>query len=180
MYGELESFHIANVNGFQPFEGSVDNLLKQICQDRGHVFIVIDALDEGSEKDGNRGDLIASLNDLLAEVPTVQLLISSRPQPSLLNDFVNVRTIQLTANAPDIQAYLYSTILSGRATKQIRDTIDPTTDEKDFNEKRLVDEDVISLCAGLITTDDTSTEVRLVHHTTQEFFTNKKAELFPM
>lgn len=49
------------------------------------------------------------------------------------------------------------------------------TDEVEFNEKRLLPrEDLEPLCAGLIVIDENNEEVRLVHHTTQEFFNAEK------
>ncbi|CAI7643775.1 unnamed protein product [Penicillium pancosmium] len=40
-------------------------------------------------------------------------------------------------------------------------------------------EDLISVCAGLVTVDDQSGVIRLVHHTTQEYFDRNRDSLFP-
>lgn len=51
-------------------------------------------------------------------------------------------------------------------------------DEQDFNENRLLPrEDIEPLCAGLVVIDEDN--VRLVHHTLQEFFDAEKDALFP-
>ena len=51
--------------------------------------------------------------------------------------------------------------------------------EQDFNENRLLPrEDIEPLCNGLVVIDDNNEEVRLVHHTTQEFFNKEKEDLF--
>jgi ankyrin repeat protein len=54
--------------------------------------------------------------------------------------------------------------------------VDPhKKDEDDFNERRLLPrEDIEYLCAGLVIIDPNNEEVRLVHHTTQEFFDQQK------
>ncbi|KAL2826768.1 purine and uridine phosphorylase [Aspergillus pseudoustus] len=40
-------------------------------------------------------------------------------------------------------------------------------------------EDMVSVCAGLVTVDEESDVVRLAHYTTQEYFSNRRNELFP-
>jgi hypothetical protein len=40
-------------------------------------------------------------------------------------------------------------------------------------------EDVVSVCAGLVTVDEESGIVRLVHYTTQEYFERKQGKWFP-
>ena len=58
--------------------------------------------------------------------------------------------------------------------------IDISQHEEDFNEKRLLpEEDIISLCIGLVTISTDTEEVRLVHYTTQEFFDSQRQTLFP-
>ncbi|KAL7910347.1 hypothetical protein GGI35DRAFT_362990 [Trichoderma velutinum] len=39
--------------------------------------------------------------------------------------------------------------------------------------------DMVSFCAGLVTVDEESNVIRLVHYTTQEFFERKKSDWFP-
>lgn len=40
-------------------------------------------------------------------------------------------------------------------------------------------QDMVSFCAGLVTVDERSRVIRLVHYTTQEFFDRKKSDWFP-
>jgi hypothetical protein len=40
-------------------------------------------------------------------------------------------------------------------------------------------EDLVSVCAGLVTVDETSEIIRLVHYTTQEYFQRRKDHWFP-
>lgn len=46
---------------------------------------------------------------------------------------------------------------------------------EDFDEDRIVDaEDMVSVCAGLVTIDSTTQVIRFVHYTTREFFEGEK------
>ncbi|KAH7195011.1 hypothetical protein BKA60DRAFT_407727, partial [Fusarium oxysporum] len=40
-------------------------------------------------------------------------------------------------------------------------------------------EDIVSVCAGLVTMDKESDIIRLAHYTTQQYFNDKRNELFP-
>ncbi|OQE93683.1 hypothetical protein PENNAL_c0005G05905 [Penicillium nalgiovense] len=52
--------------------------------------------------------------------------------------------------------------------------------ESDFDEDNAPDLiDMVSVCAGLVTIDEQSNVIRLVHYTTQEFFQRNQSTLFP-
>lgn len=52
--------------------------------------------------------------------------------------------------------------------------------DEELNEKHLTEiEDLVSDCAGLVTIDDESNVVRLVHFTTQDYFERTRATWFP-
>ena len=52
--------------------------------------------------------------------------------------------------------------------------------DSDFNEKSRPDvEDMVSVCAGLVTVDEESKIIRLVHYTTQEYFERTQESWFP-
>ena len=58
--------------------------------------------------------------------------------------------------------------------------IDLSKPEKDLNERRLLpEEDIVAVCAGLVSIDPGSKDVRLAHYTTQEFFLSQREKLFP-
>jgi hypothetical protein len=40
-------------------------------------------------------------------------------------------------------------------------------------------EDIVSVCAGLVTVDEESSIIRLVHYTTQEYFDRTRGKWFP-
>jgi hypothetical protein len=53
-------------------------------------------------------------------------------------------------------------------------------DDKAIDEKALVDETLrISVCAGIVTIDEESNVIRLVHYTTEEYFERKRLDKFP-
>jgi ankyrin repeat protein len=53
-------------------------------------------------------------------------------------------------------------------------------EDTDIDEEALADEDIlISVCAGLVTIDQESNIIRLVHYTTQEYFERIRAARFP-
>lgn len=59
-------------------------------------------------------------------------------------------------------------------------TVNFDKNEKDLNEDRLLPgEDILSLCGGLVLIDTNTSELRLVHHTTQEYFSAERHKLFP-
>lgn len=52
--------------------------------------------------------------------------------------------------------------------------------EQEFDEDNLNDvNELVSVCAGLVVVDDQSNVIRLVHYTTQEYFVQNGASLFP-
>lgn len=52
------------------------------------------------------------------------------------------------------------------------------TGETQLDEENITDiSDVVSVCAGLVTIDEESNIIRLVHYTTQEFFERKSSDL---
>lgn len=53
--------------------------------------------------------------------------------------------------------------------------IEQVDDEEDIRDI----EDILSTCAGLVTTDPGSNMVRLVHMSTQDYFHQQRAEFFP-
>jgi ankyrin repeat protein len=59
-------------------------------------------------------------------------------------------------------------------------TVNVEKTEEDLNENRLLpEEDILSLCGGLVLIDPNTSELRLVHHTTQEYFNAERHKLFP-
>jgi hypothetical protein len=52
--------------------------------------------------------------------------------------------------------------------------------EAELDEENLPEiEDIVSVCAGLVTIDEESGIIRLVHYTTQEYFERTQRQWFP-
>jgi ankyrin repeat protein len=65
-------------------------------------------------------------------------------------------------------------------TLELQHALAVEIDEHELDEENLSDiEDVISVCAGLVTVDEQSSIVRLVHYTTQEYFERTQKTWFP-
>ncbi len=57
------------------------------------------------------------------------------------------------------------------APRELQYAIAVEIGESELDEENLPDiEDIISVCAGLVTIDEQSGVIRLVHYTTQEYF----------
>ncbi|OQE42234.1 hypothetical protein PENCOP_c004G00355 [Penicillium coprophilum] len=65
-------------------------------------------------------------------------------------------------------------------TVELQTALAVEINESDFDEDNLPDLiDMVSVCAGLVTIDEQSDVVRLVHYTTQEFFQRNQSSWFP-
>lgn len=71
------------------------------------VYIVVDALDECSEDEGNRREFMAGLKDISSNV---RLLVTSRPVGSIEEYMSNARRIEIRANDRDVTTYLAAQI----------------------------------------------------------------------
>ncbi len=65
-------------------------------------------------------------------------------------------------------------------TRELRYAIAVEIGEFELDEDNLPDiEDIVSVCAGLVTIDEQSGVIRLVHYTTQEYFERTQQQRFP-
>ena len=87
-------------NAKQAFE-----VLKAQCDSWSRIFIVIDALDECSEKDGTQQAVIKGLL-ALQDSKRINILVTSRLIPSILCDFEVSERLNIRANSADIETYL--------------------------------------------------------------------------
>ena len=79
--------------------------LKDECESWSRVFIIVDALDECSEKDATRQRLIEGLLSLQGS-NRINILVTTRPIPSILCEFEVWEHLVIRANSADIQNYL--------------------------------------------------------------------------
>ena len=64
--------------------------------------------------------------------------------------------------------------------EQLQHALSVEPEQTDLDEETLVDEELlISTCLGLVSVDQTSEEVRLVHYTAQKYFEHRLLELIP-
>ncbi len=80
-------------------------VLKAECDSWSRVYIIIDALDECSEKDATRQRVVEGLLSLQGS-KRINILVTSRPIPSILCDFEVSERLEIRANSADIQTYL--------------------------------------------------------------------------
>jgi len=69
------------------------------------IFIVVDALDEYSDRDGTRGQLIDQLNELQTR-QDVRLLFTSRFIPEITRKFHSDSTLEVRANEEDVKRFV--------------------------------------------------------------------------
>lgn len=65
-------------------------------------------------------------------------------------------------------------------TSELRDALAVEIGESELDKENLPQiEDMVSVCAGLVTVDEESDTIRLVHYTTQEYFERTRTHWFP-
>ena len=65
-------------------------------------------------------------------------------------------------------------------TTELQHALGVEVDESKLDELNLSEiEDIVSVCAGLVTIDEESGIIRLVHYTTQEYFERTQSQWFP-
>jgi ankyrin repeat protein len=65
-------------------------------------------------------------------------------------------------------------------TAELQHALAVEVDEPELDEENLLPiEDMVAVCAGLVTVDEESNIIRLVHYTTQEYFERTQARWFP-
>ena len=83
-----------------PFE-----VLKAECDSWSGIYIIIDALDECSEKDATRQIVVKGLLSLQGS-KRINILVTSRPIPSILCNFEVWERLEIRADSEDIHRYL--------------------------------------------------------------------------
>jgi hypothetical protein len=109
--------------GDRPTVGETTKVLKAQFTLFSKVFIIVDALDECSEADGTRADLVETLRSLRAE--NVNLMVTSRDIPSidLVHDFKDAKRLDIQARDEDVRAYVGSHISRHRFASNLKQAI---------------------------------------------------------
>ena len=117
----------------------------------------------------------------------VRTAIKTLPRGSTaLNEAYNEAIERIESQLPE-ESKLAKTVLSWISyamrqltTKELSHALAVEAGESELDEDNIPDiEDVISVCAGLVTVDEESDVVRLVHYTTQEYFERVREGLNP-
>ena len=97
-------------------------LLRYVMAQFFTVFVVVDALDECSEVDGTRSNLIKNIRQLL---PKIRLFCTSRSLPDIEHEFKSSHRLEIRATDRDIRIYLETRI---QQEKRLRKHVqaDPT------------------------------------------------------
>ncbi|KAF2179090.1 hypothetical protein K469DRAFT_322187 [Zopfia rhizophila CBS 207.26] len=259
--------------GSRPSLDEILRVLQSICLNYTTVYIVVDALDECTDREGARCRLIDKLRELQARID-VRLLFTSRFIPEITQKFQSNPILEVRAHEEDVRRFVagqiprlpnciqrdeklkqavqnkiieaadgmfllarlhVDSLLDKRTKQKVLSTLEKlskglaTLDEaykeaikridgqlaedrslarralswiicvqrllttkelchalaiepgnKTLNYDNLYDvEDVISVCAGLVTVDEESSIIRLVHYTTQEYFERVRLEWDP-
>jgi hypothetical protein len=87
------------------------------------------------------------------------------------------------ADSRELAEHVLSWIICAKRqliTAELQHALAVEIDELELNEENLPQiEDMVSVCAGLVTVDEKSNTIRLVHYTTQEYFELTQGKWFP-
>ncbi len=93
----------------RPTISELSNLLHSEITGLSEVFILVDAMDECSNNNYTREDLLTTLQSLL-EMPNVRLLITSRPVASIDAHLQGMAYLEIRAANEDIRRYIENRI----------------------------------------------------------------------
>jgi len=91
--------------GSKPSFSDILQALQSVLSAHKTTFIVVDALDECSDKDGDRGQLIEKLCELQAG-KEVRLLFTSRFIPEITRKFGSDSTLEVRASEEDVKRFV--------------------------------------------------------------------------
>ena len=92
-------------NNSRPTLQEVGDLLEIEASRYSKVFIVLDALDECSDTDGARRDILSKIRDLQSK-GAVNLAATSRLIPTIMHDFKDAVRLEIKASEADVRAYI--------------------------------------------------------------------------
>jgi len=96
--------------GSKPSVSDIFQALQSVCSAYTTIFIVVDALDECSDRNGVRGQLIDKLHELQAG-KDVRLLFTSRFIPEITQKFHSeVPTLEVRASEEDVKRFVVGQI----------------------------------------------------------------------
>ena len=112
---EISSIYRHHVNRkTRPSRNELLTLLQDAVKCYSQTFIIVDALDECSEIDDARGNLLLELQAL---EPQVSLMVTSRDIPSLHQHLENATRVEIRASDEDVRTYVRQRIAGNTRLK---------------------------------------------------------------
>jgi Cdc6-like AAA superfamily ATPase len=89
----------------RPSAEEIFRALESVCSGHTVVYFIVDALDECSDSDGTRGQLIDKLRDLQAK-NNLRLLFTSRDIPGISQEFQSDSKLEVRASEEDVRQFV--------------------------------------------------------------------------
>ncbi len=100
---QMHELHLKR--GSKPSSSDILQALQSIFSAYTTIFIVVDALDECSDRDGARGQLIDKLHELQTR-KDIRLLFTSRFMPEITRKFHSKSTLEIRASKEDVRRFV--------------------------------------------------------------------------
>lgn len=91
--------------GTKPSLEEIFGALQSVLTNYSSVYVVVDALDECSDRDGNRRQFLAKLRDLQGRTD-LHLVATSRFIPEIVNEFSAALTLEVRASDGDVKQFV--------------------------------------------------------------------------
>lgn len=100
-----QMYELHSKQGSRPPSSEILQALDSVCSSYTTIYIVVDALDECSDGDGARRELISKLRELQVK-RGVQLLCTSRFISEVTQEFQSDPTLEVRANEEDVRRFV--------------------------------------------------------------------------
>ncbi|KAJ4859583.1 ankyrin repeats (many copies) domain-containing protein [Trichoderma breve] len=166
---KLYKQHNTQAKQTRPSAEELMQVLKSVIGLYSRVFIIIDALDECNSPNGTRSRVLSGIFKLRNETGA-NFFITSR---------FNTEISKQAQLAKSVLSWLTFAKRPMRVD-ELQQALGVEPGESSFDKRNMPDiELMVSVCAGLVTIDNGSNIIRLVHYTTQEYFQRSYEEWLP-
>lgn len=121
----------------RPSLDDVFGTLQSVCSNYTAVYIVVDALDECTDEDSTRGQLIDKLRDLQTRID-LRLMFTSRFIPEIMENFASNPNLEVRASEHDVRRYV-----EGQLPRL------PNCIKRDDKLKRVVEDKIVEAVDGM-------------------------------
>jgi hypothetical protein len=117
--GDLKALHTSHMKtGTRPRLEEVSSLLRKEAERYQRIFLVVDALDEYTDKAEFKKVLLAEFPALR---PSPNILVTSRYSENIATEFRCCRQLEISASHGDVQSYIMDQLASeGRLNKMMK------------------------------------------------------------